>query len=276
MTLTAAEQVALDLAEVYAHLERPHGEWLTMVPAAGDSLIAGYEVLPHVQSFADAVAKATGVRSIGTYPGHSPSIDRALDLFHAISDHSLANAISQFAIAGPAKYGVRYVIDRQQIWHRLDPVWRDMADRGDNTQNHRDHNHVSFELTAGVLPAPGPVPAPAPPAPQPEETEVSKVAYALPPIAAGQRRRVPILAIGGGFGWTKASVTYASVGVEVRAAFVGPRGDPIAGLAPEGIESARSFRGRGYVDLAPGDEWIEVELGGVAGTLDLYVEAADG
>jgi hypothetical protein len=99
------------------------------------------------------------VRTIGTYPGHSPSIDRALDLFHAISDHALATDISNFAIQHQELYGVRYVIDRQRIWHRLDPIWRWMEDRGDATQNHLDHNHVSFELEGAIVLTPDPTPS---------------------------------------------------------------------------------------------------------------------
>ncbi len=271
-----ADELAAIEADLAAHREQPPARWLPVVPPAGwAGLIAGHEVLPHVQRFADAVMIATGVRSIGTYPGHSPSIDRALDLFHAISDTALADAISDFGIRHQAKYGVRYIIDRQEIWHRLDPVWRHMEDRGDNTQNHRDHNHISFELVAAE-PDPEPTPEPEPePIPEPEEPDVAKSAYPLE-VRSGQTRKLPVLAIGGGFGWTKTSVTFASAGVAVQRAIVGPNERPIAGLAPEGPASSRRFDGRGYVDLTAGDEWILIELAkSPAGTLDLYVEASD-
>lgn len=118
---------------------------------------------------------------------------------------------------------------------------------------------------------------PTPPTPQPEEPEVSKVAYPLQ-VDAGERRRLPILAIGGGFGWARASVTFASTGVEVRRAVVGPNERPIEHLSPAAGASSKRFDGRWYVDLRAGDEWVEIELGTGegAGTLDLYVEAADG
>jgi hypothetical protein len=178
---TAAEkaEIAADLAEFYAHHEKHKSE--AKPPVRADQqrgpleLIAGHVVLPHVQRFADDVKGATRVKSIGTYPGHSPSLDRALDLFHAISDTALASAISAFAIKNQARYGVRYVIDRQRIWHRLDPVWRWMEDRGDATQNHLDHNHIGFEMTA----AGGPSPAPPPP-PVSEEDQM----FSLSPIAS--------------------------------------------------------------------------------------------
>ena len=235
--------------------------------------VRGGIVRPHVQTFADACARATGASSFGTYPGHSPSIDRALDIFVPTNSSTLGNAISDFAIANQRRYGVRYVIYRQRIWHRLDPVWRGMADRGDPTQNHFDHVHISFE-TAAAEPASPPNPVPVP---QPEEPEVAKVAYPLQ-VDAGERRKLPVLAIGGGFGWTKASVTFASTGVEVRRAVVGPNVRPIEHLSPDPGASSRRFEGRWYVDLRAGDEWVEVELGTGegTGTLDLYVEAADG
>lgn len=106
---------------------------------------------------------------------------------------------------------------------------------------------------------------------------MSKVAYPLQ-VDAGERRRLPILAIGGGFGWARASVTFASTGVEVRRAVVGPNERPIEHLSPAAGASSKRFDGRWYVDLRAGDEWVEIELGTGegAGTLDLYVEAADG
>jgi hypothetical protein len=158
------ELVALDLAAILAHSERSHEEWLPVQPKGdetGAELVAGYAVLPHVQSFADKVRVATGVKSIGTYPGHSPSIDRALDLFVPVSSRTLGDAICAFALGRREQFGVRYVIYRQHIWHRLDRRWVLMEDRGDLTQNHFDHVHVSFETTAAEVPDP-PKPEPKP------------------------------------------------------------------------------------------------------------------
>jgi hypothetical protein len=173
MAPTEADRAAI--AADLARLHEKHSDDADFVPVKSveSMLIAGYVVLPHVQRFADDVRKSTKVKTIGTYPGHSPSLDRALDLFHAIGDTALATAIAQFAIANQARYGVRYVIDRQRIWHRLDPVWRWMEDRGDNTQNHMDHDHVSFELVAAEV-EPEPIPEPEP-VPEPEEAEGMKL-----------------------------------------------------------------------------------------------------
>lgn len=127
--------------------------------------VRGGTVRSHVQAFADACSEATGAESFGTYPGHSPSIDRALDIFVPVNSSTLGNAITSYAINNQERYGVRYVIYRQRIWHRLDPFWRPMEDRGDLTQNHYDHVHISFETEADE-------PEPTPPTPAPEEEPV--------------------------------------------------------------------------------------------------------
>jgi len=234
------------------------------------ALVRGGAVRPHVQAFADAVAAATGAESFGTYPGHDPTEDRAVDIFVPVSSDVLGNKITGFAIPNIERYGIWYLIYRQRIYNpSIADYWRPMEDRGSPTQNHYDHVHVSFNATAPDVPAPTPTPTP------PKEPEVSKVAYPLQ-VDSGETRRLPIVAIGGGFGWKRASVTFASTGVDVRRAVVGPKERPVAGLAPDGVESSRHFDGRGYIDLAPGDEWLEVRLDpSPVGSLDLYVEAAD-
>jgi hypothetical protein len=179
MALTAAVQaeIAADLAALREKHQDDHDVVNVPpdMPMGVRGLIAGYVVLPHVQRFADAVRKATAVKSIGTYPGHSPSLDRALDLFHRVGDDALADDICDYFLANVARFGGRYVISRRQIWHRQDPVWRWMEDRGDNTQNHYDHVHISFETTAAdVEPEPEPEPVPEP-TPSPEEDDGMKI-----------------------------------------------------------------------------------------------------
>ena len=106
----------------------------------------------NVQAFADACAGSTGVTNFGTYMGHSPSAERATDVFTAIpkprSVQVPGDAVAEFALR-PAiwkKYGVRYIIWRQRInWNNGDG-WQLMEDRGNDTENHFDHAHVSFNV----------------------------------------------------------------------------------------------------------------------------------
>ena len=149
-------------------------DYLDAVRAAvteGEPIVAvvrGGKVLAHVQRFADAVSKSTGAESFGTYPGHDPSIERALDIFVPVNSATLGNAIAAFAIDNLERYGIWYLIYRQRIYNpKIADRWRDMEDRGSPTQNHFDHVHISFEATAAKLPADPPKPPD--PKPQPED-----------------------------------------------------------------------------------------------------------
>ena len=113
--------------------------------------VRGGKVRAHVQAFADACSAATGADNFGTYNGHSPSIDRALDIFHRVGDDKLPDAICGFAIENLDRYGVDYIISLQRIYNpEVAMRWRPMADRGNPTQNHFDHVHISFEPTGGT------------------------------------------------------------------------------------------------------------------------------
>lgn len=126
--------------------------------------VRGGAVRRHVQAFADACSAATGADNFGTYNGHDPSIDRALDIFVPVSSRTLGDAICDFAQQNEERYGVHYVIYRQHIWNPdITNNWRPMADRGNPTQNHFDHVHVSFDASAPMAddkPAPAPIPEP--------------------------------------------------------------------------------------------------------------------
>lgn len=115
---------------------------------------------PHVQAFADALEAATGADSFGTYYGHSPTPERAIDIFHQVGDNKLADAICDFYVANWRRFGGDYIISRQRIWNpEISFEWRWMTDRGNNTQNHYDHSHISFEASAPMGHAkPKPIP----------------------------------------------------------------------------------------------------------------------
>lgn len=107
--------------------------------------VRGGTVLPHVQRFVNDVARETGADSFGTYAGHEPTIDRAVDCFVVVYSLQLGTAISNYAIANMDKYGIWYLIFRQKIYNpEVGNYWRAMEDRGSATANHFDHVHVSF------------------------------------------------------------------------------------------------------------------------------------
>lgn len=117
-------------------------------PVAVD--IQGPAVLPHVQTFANAVCGAIGSCTISTYNGHSPTASRALDILvtdaygQVSSDNNaLGNAVAEYALANQGANGITYVIWLQR--YNPGTGWDPMEDRGSITQNHYDHVHVSFD-----------------------------------------------------------------------------------------------------------------------------------
>jgi LysM repeat protein len=86
----------------------------------------------------------------------------------------VGNEIAAWFVKHSDRLNVSYVIWRQRIWNpSRDPAgaswdnWRRMEDRGDPTQNHMDHVHVSF-LPSGVY-TPPPADGPVTPTPGPTE-----------------------------------------------------------------------------------------------------------
>lgn len=114
--------------------------------------IAGPDVLPHVQAFANAACGTFGACSASTYVGHQPSADRALDILASdvygsvpSDGNALGDRLAEFALAHQSEFGISYVIWRQRI--NLGDGWQPMEDRGSITQNHYDHVHTSYETS---------------------------------------------------------------------------------------------------------------------------------
>lgn len=126
-------------------------KYLRVQPSVIQSLIAGFTMLPHVQAYADALSAATGAMSMGTYNGHDPAANQAIDVFTPVDSTVLGDKICAFAIQNFAKYGIRYTIYRQRIYNpEIGTYWRAMEDRGSVTQNHFDHVHHSFYSVGGA------------------------------------------------------------------------------------------------------------------------------
>lgn len=159
---------------VHTHLELPESA-LAPMPKTRSAVASSVALIrnppgqhihsdPRVQAFANAVMAVTGADSFGTYLGHdSPTPELCLDIFVPKTPRTLADAVAQFVMDHYDEYGLWYVIRRQQIWNpQVANYWRDMEDRGSDTANHFDHDHVSFMETGPPVPVPTPVPVPKP------------------------------------------------------------------------------------------------------------------
>ncbi|GAB3720798.1 coiled-coil domain-containing protein [Nocardiopsis oceani] len=58
-------------------------------------------------------------------------------------NQELGQQISDYAIEHADRMGVKYIIWEQHIWQSTSRQWTFMNDRGDLTQNHFDHVHIS-------------------------------------------------------------------------------------------------------------------------------------
>lgn len=123
----------------------------TYLNKAGAVVVSGPAVLPHVQTFANAVCGATGACRISTYEGHHPTANRALDILassaygsYPSDNYALGDRVANYALNNWSANRIWYVIWRQRINYNDGAGWQFMADRGSITQNHYDHVHVSF------------------------------------------------------------------------------------------------------------------------------------
>lgn len=94
---------------------------------------------------------------VTTYYGYrnDPSSDHytgnALDImipsYTSASGKALGQRIADWAVANQRIYSIQYVIWNQQIWNvsRAGEGWRAMADRGNDSANHKNHVHVSVQ-----------------------------------------------------------------------------------------------------------------------------------
>ena len=121
------------------------GDAPARAPAASDTPTSPSYSLwdPHVRPVVQEVAERFGVSTVLTRPGHSPTQGRAAD-FMVYTDQAKGNGVAQYVIDNAARFGVEYVIWRQQIYLVSSGSWQAMADRGSATANHMDHPHVAF------------------------------------------------------------------------------------------------------------------------------------
>lgn len=123
------------------------------------TIVHGGPVLSHVQACADEVALRFGISYIMTYDKHQPTKERAIDCF-GTRDQMLALAmwttqddvIDHFGI-DYTMFDVNQTTVGSEIYNReKGKYWRQVEDRGDKTQNHHDHCHISFDPTGSATP----------------------------------------------------------------------------------------------------------------------------
>lgn len=99
------------------------------------------------QAAAIRAGRALGANSVGTYPGHHPSMAKARDFM--ISSRSEGNRIAGHMWGHASKYGIWYVIWNRRIASRTRPGagWAPYT----RSNPHTDHVHVSWYDKGGML-----------------------------------------------------------------------------------------------------------------------------
>ena len=143
------------------------------VPAAapdpGQSRYGLGQVPAHTVLVANTLGQMFGIKTVGGYRAGDPdpvghTAGLALDFM--INDIPRGVAVGQrlatYAHDHADELGVQYIVWRQHIWNiaRADEGWRAMPDRGNPTDNHMDHVHISLTGTdpgtdLGTLPSDG-------------------------------------------------------------------------------------------------------------------------
>jgi hypothetical protein len=107
-------------------------------------------VRPHVQAAAEEVGTLFDITRVIGVAARARESDHPLGLaldFMVPIDSEKGSRLADYVITNGERLGVKYVIWQQRIWQ--DGKWKGMKNRGSITANHRDHIHVSFNLSAG-------------------------------------------------------------------------------------------------------------------------------
>ena len=132
--------------------------------AAPDSGYQLGDVPAHTVTVANTLGQRFGIATVGGYRsgdtdpvGHTAGL--ALDFMIDDIPHGAdtGTALARYIKTHADQIGVAYVIWQQRIWsvQRADEGWRVMSDRGNPTDNHMDHVHLSLTGEVGSMPVDG-------------------------------------------------------------------------------------------------------------------------
>jgi hypothetical protein len=113
---------------------------------------------PQTIALANLLGPMFNVGTVGGYRAGAADHGDGLALDFMV-DRATGERLAEYAQANAQRLGIRYIIWWQRIWNieKAGEGWREMADRGSITQNHKDHVHISLQGTpsAGLTPSGG-------------------------------------------------------------------------------------------------------------------------
>ncbi len=144
-----AEAPAQPAAETAA---TPEVQPLASTPTSGNTIPTDPNLQPQAEAFRQEVAAKFGITNIGGYRAGDPD-DHGKGLAVDVmvpTNSELGDQVAQYAIDNMDRAGISYIIWKQQFYMPVNNIygpantWNQMPDRGDDTANHNDHVHISF------------------------------------------------------------------------------------------------------------------------------------
>ena len=130
----------------------PEVQPLASTPTSGNTIPTDPNLQPQAEAFRQEVAAKFGITNIGGYRAGDPDDHGkglAVDVMVPIKSE-LGEQVAQYAIDNMDRAGISYIIWKQQFYMPVNNIygpantWNQMPDRGDDTANHNDHVHISF------------------------------------------------------------------------------------------------------------------------------------
>ena len=130
----------------------PEVQPLASTPTSGNTIPTDPNLQPQAEAFRQEVAAKFGITNIGGYRAGDPDDHGkglAVDVMVPTSSQ-LGDQVAQYAIDNMDRAGISYIIWKQQFYMPVNNIygpantWNQMPDRGDDTANHNNHVHISF------------------------------------------------------------------------------------------------------------------------------------
>ena len=130
----------------------PEVQPLASTPTSGNTIPTDPNLQPQAEAFRQEVAAKFGITNIGGYRAGDPD-DHGKGLAVDVmvpTNSELGDQVAQYAIDNMDRAGISYIIWKQQFYMPVNNIygpantWNQMPDRGDDTANHNDHVHISF------------------------------------------------------------------------------------------------------------------------------------
>ena len=145
----AEEAPAQPAAETTA---APEVQPVASTPTTGNAIPTDPNLQPQAEAFRQEIAAKFGITNIGGYREGDPE-DHGKGLAVDVmvpTNSELGDQVAQYAIDNMDRAGISYIIWKQQFYMPVNNIygpantWNQMPDRGDDTANHNDHVHISF------------------------------------------------------------------------------------------------------------------------------------